>query len=279
MHMTRLIGIVALICLATTLGLAWAQTVPENARRYMDRGQAAVEMAKTNVDLEDALKEFQKAAQSAPSWAEPYYHMGVVQNRLGRLDDALTSLKRCLQVAPGGKNAQAAQQLINKIEYVKEKETGIRRVYELMAETTNRVQWVKISQKGADGPDWEIEHNEDFDGYKPPENRKQPVFIMKDGALYKNGYSVEPMNYYIAPDPTYGKLPVKVDGRFFEYTYPVALVYALQRGEYSYGKGGEMSIKGEIISFDPPRVKRVQRLKLPEGKTSVTEYVYELRKR
>jgi tetratricopeptide (TPR) repeat protein len=72
----------------------------------MDRGQAAVELAKTNADLEDAVKEFQKAIDITPGWPDPYYQLGMVQSRLGRLDDALKSLKKYLQIAPNAKDAQ-----------------------------------------------------------------------------------------------------------------------------------------------------------------------------
>lgn len=45
---------------------------------------------------------------------------------------------------------------------------------------------------------------------------------------------------------------------------------------YDYKTVGELSIKGEIISVDPPQVKREQTVKWPDGRISVTEFVYEL---
>ena len=45
---------------------------------------------------------------------------------------------------------------------------------------------------------------------------------------------------------------------------------------YDNKTGGELSIKGEIISVDPPQIKRVQTVKWPDGRISVTEFVYEL---
>jgi hypothetical protein len=66
---------------------------------------------------------------------------------------------------------------------------------------------------------------------------------------------------------------VKVNGRFFEYRYVFVM-----RIDYKYEDidGGELSIKAEIISTDPPRIKRVQQVNWPDGLTSVTEFVYEL---
>jgi len=87
----------------------------------MDRAQAAIEMAKTPGDLEDAIREFQQAATLAPNWPDPYYQMGMLQDKLERYDDALKNLRRNLQLDPQAANAPQVIQHINKIEYKKEK--------------------------------------------------------------------------------------------------------------------------------------------------------------
>ena len=282
---------IAAVCIGTVLvtmvlfvSRSALAAVSQEAHRYMDRGQAAVELAKTNADLEGAVKEFQKAIDVAPGWPDPYYQLGVAQGRLGRLDDALKSLKKYLQIAPNAKDAQNARQFVNKIEYAREKEAGLKKVYAMMLERTTIVQWVRISRNGDGAPDWEIAHNEDFDRYAPPENRNQALFKMKDGALYKTGYSVEPVrSSYITPRlDGKGAGHVKVDGRYFEYKYPISLVWVVEHNPstspvYNIKEGGELSIKGEIVAFDPPRVKRIQRIKFPDGRITETEFVYELR--
>jgi tetratricopeptide (TPR) repeat protein len=98
-----------------------AQTVPEDARRHMARGQAAVEMAKSPVELEDAIMEFQEAARLAPDWADPYYNLGMMQNKMEQFDDALKNLARYLQLAPSASNAGQVQELIYRIEYRRDK--------------------------------------------------------------------------------------------------------------------------------------------------------------
>ncbi|MRR06710.1 MAG: hypothetical protein EG828_07170 [Deltaproteobacteria bacterium] len=97
------------------------------AQRHMDRGQAAIEMAKTPEDLEDAITEFQQAKALAPDWPDPYYHLGLIQDKLERYDDALLSLMRYLQLAPRSPDAPQVQQLVNRIEYKKEKAEKERR--------------------------------------------------------------------------------------------------------------------------------------------------------
>lgn len=121
MGLTRLILVVSLCCLTVAPQLVGAQVVSDAARRHMDRGQAALEMAKSTADLDDAVRELQKAVELAPDWADPYYSLGMLQNRLERFDDALKNLARYLQLAPNAGGAQEVKQLINKIEYRKEK--------------------------------------------------------------------------------------------------------------------------------------------------------------
>lgn len=95
--------------------------VSEDARRHLTRGQAAAEMAKTNSDFEEALSEFRKAIELAPEWPDAYYQLGVLQDKLGKYDDAYNNLKRCLQLAPKASNARQVQELIYKIEYKRDK--------------------------------------------------------------------------------------------------------------------------------------------------------------
>jgi len=98
-----------------------ADAVSNEVQRHMDRGQVAIELAKTPADLEDAIKEFQQAKALAPNWPDPYYHLGMIQDKLEWYDDAVINLTRYLQLAPQSTDAPLVQQLINRIGYKKEK--------------------------------------------------------------------------------------------------------------------------------------------------------------
>ena len=106
---------------ALLLSVVSASAASEEAQRHFDRGQAAVEIANKPADLEDAVKEFQKAIDLAPNWPDPHYQLGMVQNKMERFDDAIKNLTRYLELAPQAKDAPQIKQLINKIEYRKEK--------------------------------------------------------------------------------------------------------------------------------------------------------------
>jgi tetratricopeptide (TPR) repeat protein len=73
-----LLATIVFICLAI---LSWAATVPKEAQRHFDRGLAAVEMAKTPDDYEEAIEEFRKAQALAPDWADVYYNLALIQEK------------------------------------------------------------------------------------------------------------------------------------------------------------------------------------------------------
>jgi tetratricopeptide (TPR) repeat protein len=99
----------------------YAQKVPDAAQRHMDRGQAAIETAKSDADFENAIKEFEQASRLVPDWPAPYYNLGMVQSKIERFDDALTNLTRYLQLAPQARDAAQVRTLINKLEYQRDK--------------------------------------------------------------------------------------------------------------------------------------------------------------
>lgn len=264
---------------------SFGQTVSDEAKRYFARGVAAVEMAKSPADYELAIREFSQAATLAPDWPDAFYNLGLVQEKAEKFRDAVTSLKQYIRLAPNSPDAETVKTLIYKLEYKREQEDGAKKIYEMMTWSTNvlimpHVIWTKTGEKGDKEPDWEIEHKNDFIAQFPPDKFKASIFEMKDGTLYKNMAFIAPAKLSLRSTIT-GNIPVKVNGKYFEYRYPILMIrvdYYMKDGTpvYDYTNGGELSIKGEIISVDPPRVKREQTVKWPDGRTSVTEFTYEL---
>ena len=106
-----------MLCLVVMSGMAGAQTIPEEARRHMARGQAAVEIAKSQDDYNAAIKEFQAASRLAPGWPDPWYSLALVQEKTGKLKEATGSLKEYLRLAPNAPNAVKIREHIYKLEY------------------------------------------------------------------------------------------------------------------------------------------------------------------
>ena len=113
--------------LMTALLAAWsaaaaAQNVPEEARRHMMRGIAAVEMAKSSGDYVLAALEFEKAARLAPDWPDVYYSLGSVQAKMGDAASAVKSYRRYLELAPRAPDAEKVRQEIYKLEYLHDRQ-------------------------------------------------------------------------------------------------------------------------------------------------------------
>jgi hypothetical protein len=99
----------------------------EEARRHLVRGTAAIEMAKTDADLALAAEEFGKATELSPGWAFAWYHLGNVQSRMGRLQEAMASYKRYLALAPDDKEAGRVADELIKLEFRLEQGTRIQK--------------------------------------------------------------------------------------------------------------------------------------------------------
>jgi hypothetical protein len=93
----------------------------EMARRYMVRGAAAVEMAKSKEDFGAAAKEFLKAVEIAPELADAWYNLGSVQSKLEQYGDAAASLQKYLDLNPTSSEAQKVRDEIIKLQYRQER--------------------------------------------------------------------------------------------------------------------------------------------------------------
>lgn len=113
--------VVVLAVSALLLSSVNAQTIPEDARRHMARGQTAVEMAKSTADYEDASREFEQAKKLAPAWPDVYYNLGLILEKTGNYDEAILNLRTYLQLAPASTDAARIQETIYKLEYKRER--------------------------------------------------------------------------------------------------------------------------------------------------------------
>ena len=98
-----------------------APTIPEEAKKYINRGIAAAEDAKSEKDYKDAADEFQKAVNLAPWLGSGYRGLAVTQDKAGQYSQALQNLNFFLLTNPPPAEAEAAKTLGDKIEYRIEK--------------------------------------------------------------------------------------------------------------------------------------------------------------
>jgi plasmid stability protein len=57
----------------------FGQSSDDEARKYLVRGMAAIEMAKSDEELAAAATEFKKATEISPNMATAWYNLGSVQ--------------------------------------------------------------------------------------------------------------------------------------------------------------------------------------------------------
>jgi len=95
--------------------------IPPEAKKYMARGEAAVEEAKNISDYKEAAEEFKKAVNAAPRYPEAHYNLGVAQEGAGLYSEAIRSFKQYMKLAPDASDTEEVQAKIFKLEYKTEK--------------------------------------------------------------------------------------------------------------------------------------------------------------
>jgi hypothetical protein len=150
MKTTLLSHIFLILCLTIMPPFVGAQTIPEEARRHMARGEAAVEMARSPQDYEAAIKEFQKGAELAPMWPAPYYNLGLAQERAGKLKEAITSLNRYLQLAPDVPDAAKVKEHVYKLEYKAEQVLTVPEIIDVLVSLSDEQRWQVVGDCSQD---------------------------------------------------------------------------------------------------------------------------------
>jgi hypothetical protein len=120
--------VIGMVILLAGVSVTLAEIVPEEARRFMARGMAAVEMAKTPKDYERAVREFEQAAKLAPNWPDVYFNLGAVQAKAGNYGEAMRHYKRYLELAPNAPDAAKVREEIYKLEYRAEEEKLVKEI-------------------------------------------------------------------------------------------------------------------------------------------------------
>lgn len=102
--------------------------IPEEARRHMAEGIAAMKIARDVSGYKEAEKQFEKARTAAPWWADPYFNIGVIKEKTWKLHygfdaergykAAVENLNLYLLAAPNAPDANAVRSKIYELEYL-----------------------------------------------------------------------------------------------------------------------------------------------------------------
>jgi len=123
--------------IALQLPSVLAKEIPRDAKKYMLRGQAAMEDAKNATDYQDAINEFKKAVKYAPKWGDAWYNLGVAQDAAGDYAAAITSFKQYLGLMPQASDRSAVEDRIIKLEYKQEKAGRVAKEAEVSKQKEN----------------------------------------------------------------------------------------------------------------------------------------------
>ena len=228
-----------------TLSSFGQQAVSDEAHRHFDRGMAAVETAKSPEDYESAITEFKQAVQLAPAWPDVYYNLGMIQEKAEKYADAIASLRNYLRLAPDANDAETVKSLINKMEYKKDKEEGVKKVYDMMTSDSYTRKLIGDLRKSGDA--WMAGYGLGLYPF-----RRSDGELQAHNGMYNYTYHAKVQNLPKEWEP------VKVNGKFYKYTYQFYMDVST-----GYTVREDVEVNGEIISIDPPRVKEMT-------KTSVT---------
>jgi len=141
MHIPRPVLLLTVLCFIVIPLFVGAQSVPEEARRHMARGQTAAEMAKSPDEYGPAITEFQAAARLAPAWPDPWYNLAPLQEKTGKLKEAIASLKEYLRLAPNAPNAAKIREQIYKLEYRAEQVLTVPEIIDVLVSLSDKKKW------------------------------------------------------------------------------------------------------------------------------------------
>ncbi len=223
--------------------------VGEDAKRNYDRGNTAVEMAKNPADYIKAIAEYEKAKALAPAWADVYYNLALTQELAKKYGDAATSLKQYLRLAPGADNAEEIKSHINKLEYQAEK---VKESQNVIKKLTAPGEWRLIS--GENPAVW------------------AHAFRLRDGKL--EGSITQPQPRFRVNNQEWVWRPVSFNGKILEYNF----IFYQAPPELNNGAPYGVSVKAEIVSVVPLRLKNNAVWSQQFGRRSIQEYEYLLEK-
>lgn len=104
-------GFIVVAIFVFYLGLSFsygfsAEIISDEARGYFMKGKKLVESALSPSDFIEAEREFEKATELSPDWAEAYYNLALIASEIGKPVKAVKSFEKYLEITknPADKN-------------------------------------------------------------------------------------------------------------------------------------------------------------------------------
>ncbi len=115
---SKIVLLIINLILLTGVGSVFCQGSSEDlAQKHFDRGMVIIETAKSNDDFKAAISEFESAKIYLNNWADAYYNLGLLYDKLEMYSNSIKNYKAYIQLAPDAEDSEEVKILINKIEY------------------------------------------------------------------------------------------------------------------------------------------------------------------
>lgn len=170
-----------------------AEETAADARKHMVRGVAAIEMAKSNSELELAANEFRRATELDPAMPSAWFNLGSVQSKLGKFEEAIKSYRRYLELSPNAEDAMKVEDDIIKLEFRQEQAAKLTSMIGTwMADGTPYRLNIKGSRVTLATDDHDVTEKEVLSTYTlvgavPVQTREQIVFRLERSGQNLNG--------------------------------------------------------------------------------------------
>jgi len=114
-------GFFVLIVFVSYIGLSFsyrvsAGEISNEAKQHFIKGKKLIETAASPLDFVQAEKEFEKATELAPNWAEAYYNLALTSAEIGKPVKAIKAYQRYLEIT---KNPADKSEVLSEISRLK----------------------------------------------------------------------------------------------------------------------------------------------------------------
>ena len=223
-----------------------AQQIPDEARRHFNRGLVAAELARSNEGYEKAIDEFKLADTYAPPfWPDVYYNLGLLYEKIEDYDGALRNFKKYIKLLPNAPDQDKIKQTIDVLEFKKEKSEKLQLFIKILCDPD--AEWISKNRCN---------------------HANNTVRFKKYGSVVK----AEVVDYTrmdawakkaIPPPIPDIWVPIRFEGNHFYYEY-IKHCTALAGTPHYRPYLIQVSIEGELISYDPPRLKLKWKQTIPK---------------
>ena len=119
--------------------------LPDEAKRYANRGLAKAKLAESKVDFALAAAEFENALRLAPWHGDYYYNFGVMLEAAGKFREAIRSFQLYILASPGAADIPKVEAKVAQLEVSLEREGRAKELKGFMSRRWHFINHIKVN--------------------------------------------------------------------------------------------------------------------------------------